>query len=57
MDGTAVKRTLAGTSLPFTYTSAQQITDWGSNQTTLEVNLYQLSPALSLRGHQLNIAA
>lgn len=57
MDGVDVVRTIAGTSLPLTYTSAQQVTDWGSNQTSLEVNLYQISPALSLRGYELNIAA
>lgn len=57
MDGAAVKRTLSGTTLPLTYTSAQQVTDWGANQTALNINLYQMSPALSLRGFPLNIAA
>ncbi len=57
MDGADVVRTLTGSSLPLTYTSAQQVTDWGSNQTSLEVNIYQISPALSLRGYELNIAA
>jgi hypothetical protein len=50
MDGVTVKRTLSGTSLPLTYTSAQQVADWGSNQTSLDVNLYQVSPSLTLRG-------
>ncbi len=57
MDGVTVKRTISGTSLPLVYTSAQQVTDWGSNQTSLEVNLYQISPSLALRGYPLNIAA
>lgn len=57
MNGSTVVRTLTGSTLPLTYTSAQQVADWGSNQTVLEVNLYQMSPALSLRGFELNIAA
>lgn len=57
MDGATVVRTITGTSLPLAYTSAQQTTDWGAPQTSIEVNLYQVSPALSLRGFPLNIAA
>ncbi|RDV06439.1 hypothetical protein DXH95_03155 [Sphingorhabdus pulchriflava] len=57
MDGAIVKRTITGTSLPLAYTSAQQTADWGAPQTSIEVNLYQISPALSLRGFPLNIAA
>jgi len=57
MDGADVVRTISGTSLPLTYTAAQQVTDFGVEQTALEVNLYQISPALSLRGYPLNIAA
>lgn len=39
-----IKRTLAGLSSPaFTYTSAQQVTDFGSNQATVYVRVYQIS--------------
>lgn len=57
MDGATVKRTLTGTSLPLIYSAADQTTDWGAPQTALTVNLYQMSPALSLRGVALNLAA
>ena len=41
---TTLKRTLTGLSSPAaTYTSAQQVTDFGSNQATLYVKIYQLS--------------
>lgn len=57
MDGATVKRTITGTSLPLVYTSAAQVSDWGSNQTTLSVSLYQKSPSLGLRGFPLALAA
>lgn len=57
MDGTDVVRTLTGSSLPLTYTNAMAIADFGSNPSTLDVNLYQVSPALSLRGYPLALAA
>lgn len=38
-----VKRTLSSTTPTVTYTSANQVTDFGSNQTVLYVRIYQLS--------------
>lgn len=41
---TTLKRTLTGLSSPAaTYTSAQQVTDFGSNQTTIYIDVYKLS--------------
>lgn len=41
---TTLKRTLPAVSSPSaSYTSAQQVTDWGSNQATVYVRFYQLS--------------
>lgn len=57
MDGADVVRTITGSSLPLTYASAAQTADFGAPQTSLTVNLYQVSPALSLRGYGLEIAA
>jgi hypothetical protein len=57
LDGGDVVRTLSGTSLPLVYTAAQQVTDFGVEQTALDINLYQISPTLALRGFPLNIAA
>lgn len=57
MDGATVKRTITATSLPLTYTEADQITDWGSAQDSITANLYQVNPTLSLRGYPLAIAA
>ena len=44
-DGTyaTLKRTLTATAQTVAYTSAQQVTDFGSNQATLYVKVYQLS--------------
>ena len=44
-DGTyaTVKRTLTASTATAAYTSAQQVTDFGSNQSTLYVKVYQLS--------------
>ena len=50
---TTLKRTLTGLSSPAaTYTSAQQVTDFGSNQATLYVKVYQLSVNVG-RGYPL----
>jgi hypothetical protein len=57
LDGADVVRTLTGTSLPLTYTAAMQTADFGGAQTSLDVMLYQISPALSLRGFPLALAA
>lgn len=43
---TAVKRTLTVTAQGADYTSADQVTDFGSNQATLYVKIYQLSPTV-----------
>jgi hypothetical protein len=40
---TTLKRTLTSTTQTVAYTSAQQVTDFGSNQATLYVKIYQLS--------------
>lgn len=44
-DGTyaVIKRTLTATSQTVSYTSAEQVTDFGSNQGTLYLKIYQLS--------------
>lgn len=48
-----LKRTLTGLTTPAaTYTSAQQVTDFGSNQATLYVKVYQLSGDVG-RGYPL----
>jgi len=44
MDGASVVRTISSTSPTATYTAAQQITDFGSEQISLTVNVYQMSP-------------
>lgn len=53
-DGTyaTVKRTLTSTTASATYTSAQQVTDFGSNQSTLYVKVYQMSGVVG-RGYPL----
>ena len=50
---TTIKRTLTGlSSATATYTSAQQVTDFGSNQATLYVKIYQISAVVG-RGYPL----
>ena len=50
---TTVKRVIqAFSGRTATYTSDQQITDFGSNQTVLYVRVYQMSDAVG-RGHEL----
>lgn len=50
---TTVKRVIqAFSGRTATYTSAQQITDFGTNQTTLYVRVYQMSDSVG-RGHEL----
>lgn len=53
MDGAAVKRTLTGSSESVIYTAAQQTTDWGAPQSSVEVNIYQLSADVG-RGYARN---
>ncbi len=47
MSGVTVKRTITGLTTPTaSYTSAQQVTDFGSAQSSILVNVYQLSAAV-----------
>lgn len=49
---TTLKRTLTASTPTVAYTSAQQVTDFGSNQATLYVKVYQLSATVG-RGYAL----
>jgi hypothetical protein len=49
---TTLKRTLTSTTQSVAYTSAQQVTDFGSNQSTLHLKIYQNS-AIVGRGYTL----
>lgn len=49
---TTVVRTLTSTTPSFTYTSAQQVADFGSNRTVLYVDIYQMSETVG-RGFPL----
>lgn len=49
---TTVKRTLTATSATVSYTSTQQVADFGSDQATLYVKVYQLSATVG-RGYPL----
>jgi len=53
-DGTyaVVKRTITATSPAAAYTSAEQVADFGSNQTTLYLKVYQMSSVIG-RGYPL----
>lgn len=53
MNGSTVVRTIAVTSPTASYTAAQQTTDFGSTQSSVEVNIYQLSATTS-RGYAGN---
>ncbi|MEQ1788839.1 MAG: glycoside hydrolase TIM-barrel-like domain-containing protein [Rickettsiales bacterium] len=51
MSGATLKRTIIGLTLPTTiYTAAQQVTDFGSAQSSISVRVYQLSAAVG-RGY------
>lgn len=52
MDGATVKRTITATTPSVLYTSAMQVTDFGSPQTSVTVNIYQLSAVVG-RGYKL----
>ena len=53
---TTLKRTITGLTTPAAaYTSAQQVTDFGSNQATLYIRIYQLSATVG-RGYPLQTA-
>ncbi|RYE43975.1 MAG: hypothetical protein EOP24_26370 [Hyphomicrobiales bacterium] len=49
---TTLKRTLTSTTPTVTYTSAEQVADFGSNQTTVHVRVYQVSGTVGV-GHEL----
>lgn len=46
-----VEATRETTTLPFIYTEAMQLEDWGSVQNDLTISICQMSPALSLEGY------
>jgi hypothetical protein len=46
MSGVTVKRTLTSITPTVSYTSAQQVTDFGSNQSAVLVNIYQISATI-----------
>ena len=52
MDGSTVVRTLNSTTEAVTYTSADQVTDFGSNQSSITVKIYQMSAQVG-RGYEL----
>lgn len=52
MDGATVKRTITATTPSVLYTSAMQVTDFGSPQASVTVNIYQLSAVVG-RGYKL----
>lgn len=49
---TTLKRTITSSTPTVTYTSAQQVTDFGSNQATLYLKIYQISATVG-RGYPL----
>lgn len=51
---TTVKRTITATSPNCLYTSAQQVTDFGSNQSTVYAKVYQMSSVVG-RGYPLQV--
>lgn len=53
MNGASVVRTITSSTTSITYTSAQQTTDFGSVQSSIEVNIYQISNT-GARGYALN---
>jgi len=53
MSGSTVVRTLTSATLSFSYTAAQQTTDFGAPQAAVTVNIYQLSAAVG-RGYAGN---
>jgi hypothetical protein len=50
MDGSTVKRTITATSETASYTAAQQTTDFGSTQSSVDVKIYQISATVG-RGY------
>lgn len=54
LDTGVVVRTLSGTSFPITYSEADQITDFGSTQTSIDIKIYQMSATVG-RGFPLTV--
>lgn len=54
MDGVTIARTLTSSSAIATYTSTEQITDFGSVQSAIAVRIYQLSGVVG-RGYPLSV--
>ena len=52
MQGAVVKRIITASTPSVLYTSAMQVTDFGSNQSSVTVNIYQLSSVVG-RGYPL----
>lgn len=58
LDGEDVVRTIETTSSSGNlYTAAQQVTDWGGAQTTLTVEIVQMSPVLGIEGFPARASA
>lgn len=54
LDGSTVVRTIAATTPAFTYTAADQVTDFGSAQSSITLRIYQLSAVVG-RGYPLEV--
>jgi hypothetical protein len=52
---TTLKRTLTSSTPTVTYTNANQVTDFGSGQTTIYLKIYQLSATVG-RGNALTVS-
>lgn len=50
LNGVTVERTIEVTAEAAAYTAAEQTADWGSGQTSLSIEVVQVSPTLSLEG-------
>lgn len=54
MSGSTVKRTITSSTPTITYTSAQQVTDFGAAQSSITLRIYQLSGVVG-RGYPLEV--
>lgn len=54
--GDSIKRTIESPTIPVTYTEAQQIADFGSAQTTITIDIYQVNQRVG-RGYPLRVTA
>lgn len=55
-NGASIVRTIQSATIPATYTEAQQIADFGSAQTTLTIDIYQVNNRVG-RGYPLRVIA